>query len=166
MSWTKREFCLTAFEELGLSDANYNLQDSQLKTALKRLDSLLANWNGKAIRIAYPLTSSPTSDTDLEASLDVDTTVPDVANEAIYLNLAIRMASAFGKPVSLELKTSARDAYKTLLSYNAYPLPTKKFTPLPAGAGKKVHIDNSQNFILPEDSYIDVGSDGELDLLG
>ena len=166
MSWTKREFILAAFEELGLSDANYNLQDSQLKTALKRLDSMLATWNGKAIRISFPLTSSPTSDTDLEASLDVDTTVPDVANEAIYTNLAIRIASSFGKPVSMELKTNARDAYRTLLSSNAYPVPMRKRSPLPKGAGAKTHIDNTNKFILPEDSYIDVGSDGELDLQG
>lgn len=166
MSWTKREFILAAFEELGLSDANYNLQDSQLKTALKRLDSMMANWNGKGVRLSYPLSSSPSSDVKLDTHLDTDTTVPDVANEAIYTNLAVRMASSFGKQVSPDLKVSARDAYRTLLASNAYPVQEKQLSPLPKGAGYKTHIDNTNRFLLPQENYIDVGSDGELDLQG
>lgn len=161
MSWTKKEFVLAAFEELGLSDANYNLQDSQLQTALKRLDSMMSSWNAKGIRLSYPLPSSPG-----DSNLDTDTTVPDAANEAIYLNLAIRIAPSFGKPVTQELKTSARDAYRILLSFNAYPVQEKQLSPLPKGAGYKTHVDNTNRFLIPNDNALDVGSDGELDLQG
>lgn len=159
MSWTKRQFVVAAFEELGLSDANFNLSDAQLNTALKRLDSMMAIWNSKGLRLSYPLSSSP----DV-SSLDTDSTVPDKANEAIYLNLAIKIASSFGKMVSQELKVNAREAYKSLLSSNAYPLSERQLNNVPKGAGYKVRQGYNAQFITPEDPYLEVGSDGDLDL--
>lgn len=159
MSWTKRQFVVAAFEELGLSDANYNLQDAQLNLALKRLDGMMATWNSKGLRLSYPLSSSPD-----ESNLDTDTTVPDKANEAIYLNLAIKIASSFGKMVSQELKVNARQAYKDLLSSNAYPLSERQLNNVPVGAGAKVRQGYNSQFITPEDPYLEVGSDGDLDL--
>lgn len=159
MSYTKRQFILAAFEELGLSDANYNLQDSQLNTALKRLDGMMATWNSKGIRISYPLPSNPE-----DSNLDTETTVPDKANEAIYLNLAIRLAPAFGKVASQELKTSAREAYRSLLASNAYPLQERQLDSIPVGAGAKSYRSHSKRFITPEDPYLEVGSDGDLEL--
>ena len=157
MSYTKRDFILLAFEELGLSDSNYNLQDSQLNTALKRLDGMMATWNAKGLRLSYPLVSDPSS-----SNLDTDTTVPDKANEAIYLNLAIKIASSFGKVVSQELKVNAREAYRTLLASNAYPLSERQLDNLPRGAGAKVRQGYNSTYITPEDPYIEVGSDGDL----
>lgn len=159
MSWTKRQFIVAAFEELGLSDANFNLSDAQLNTALKRLDALMATWNSKGLRLSYPLTSDPSS-----SNLDTDTTVPDKANEAIYLNLAVRIAPAFGKIVSNELKVDANRAYKALLASNAYPLSERQLDNIPRGAGAKVRQGYNSTFITPEDAYIEVGSDGDLDL--
>ena len=159
MSYTKRQFIIAAFEELGLSDANYNLQDGQLKVALKRLDGMMATWDAKGLRLSYPIPSSPE-----DSNLDTETTVPDKANEAIYLNLAIKIASSFGKVVSQELKVNAREAYRTLLASNAYPLSEKQLDNLPRGAGAKVRQGYNSTYITPEDPYIEVGSDGDLDL--
>jgi len=157
MSWTKRQFVVAAFEELGLSDANFNLSDAQLNTTLKRLDGMMATWNAKGLRLSYPIPSDPSS-----SNLDTDTTVPDKANEAIYLNLAIKIASSFGKIASQELKVNAREAYRTLLASNAYPLSERQLDNVPRGAGAKVRQGNTSTFITPEDPYLDVGSDGEL----
>jgi len=159
MSWTKRQFIIAAFEELGLSDSNYNLNDGQLSTASKRLDGMMATWNSKGLRLSYPLSSNP-----LSINIDIDTTVPGKANEAIYLNLAIKIASSFGKTVSQELKVNAREAYRSLLSSNAYPLSQRQLDNLPRGAGAKVRQGYNTTYITPQPPYIEVGPDGDLDL--
>jgi hypothetical protein len=46
VAWTKREFVVQAFSEIGLASYVYDLQPEQLQTALNRLDSMLATWNG------------------------------------------------------------------------------------------------------------------------
>jgi len=159
MSWTKRQFVVAAFEELGLSDANFNLSDTQLNTALKRLDAMIATWNSKGLRLSYPLPSSPE-----DSNIDDETTVPDAANEAIYTNLAMRVAPSFGKMVSPELKVDAKRSYRDLMSFNAYPLSERQLDNVPRGAGAKVRQGYSSTYITPEDPYIEVGSDGDLDL--
>lgn len=157
MSWSKRQFVLAAFEEIGMSNDNYNLSTTQLSTALKRLDAMMATWNGKGVRLSYPLPSNPD-----DSNLDSDTTVPDFANEAIYLNLAVRIAPSFGKVVSNEMKVDAKRAYRDMLSHNAYPMQERQLDSLPKGAGHKTTNFGSSQFFTPEDSYLDVGSDGSL----
>jgi hypothetical protein len=111
MSWTKRQFVVQAFEEIGYASYTYDLQPEQLQAGLRRLEALMGTWNGRGIRLGYPLTNNPDS-----AELDVSSNVPDAANEAIYTNLAIRIAPIVGKTVSMETKQAARSAYMELLS--------------------------------------------------
>lgn len=132
MSWTKRQFVYQAFEEIGYANYAYDLEPEQLESALRRLDSMMATWNAKSIRINYPIPTSPEN-----SDLDEETGVPDRANEAIYLNLAIRIAPVVGKTVSSETRMSARMAYNEVLQ-NA-TMPNEMLFPrsLPAGAGNK-----------------------------
>ncbi len=74
MSYTKGQFVDAAFEEIGLGSA-FDLQPDQLQTALRRLDGMMAMWNGKGIRIGYPLSSSPE-----DSKLETETQVQDSAN--------------------------------------------------------------------------------------
>ena len=87
MGWTRRQFVEQAFEEIGYASYVYDLEPEQLESAGRRLDAMVASWNGKGIRLGYPLPSSPEL-----ASLDTETEVPDYANEAIYTNLAVKLA--------------------------------------------------------------------------
>lgn len=158
MSWTKRQFVEAAFDEIGLASYVYDLQPEQLQSALRRLDAMMATWNNKGIRVGYPLPSSPE-----DSDLDVETGVPDAANEAIYLNLGIRIAPGFGKQVSMDTKKSARDGYLGLLSKTANVQEQQFPSTTIRGAGSKPFRARDVYFPEPDDP-IDVGPDGELEL--
>jgi len=130
MSWTKRQFVNQAFIELGLASYQFDLSAEDLQTALRQLDAMMAAWNAIGIRVNYPLPGYPDS-----SDLDDETGVPDAANEAIYANLAIRIAPSFGKIVSVDTKLQARNAYNALASKFAQPGERKLPPNTPIGAG-------------------------------
>ena len=109
MSFTKRQFVEAAFEEIGLAAYVFDLSPQQMESAVRRLDTMIAEWNAKGIRLAYPLPSSPQ-----DSDIDAETTVPDSANEAIICNLGIRLAPSYGKQVMPETKVTAKMASHTL----------------------------------------------------
>jgi P22 tail accessory factor len=159
MGWTKRQFVEQAFEEIGLAAYVYDLTPEQLQSALRRLDAMMAGWNANGIRIGWPMPSTPdTSD------IDVDTKVPDVANEAIYLNLAVRLAPGFGKVLSQDTKSDADGAYSNLLNQTAAPTPERQFpNTLPRGAGTKPWRSfNSNQFVKTPDDPLLAGEDNEI----
>ena len=133
MGWTKREFLNQAFEEIGLASYVYDLTPEQLWSALRRLDSMMANFNANGICVGWQMSTTPN-----KSEIDFQTRVPDAANEAIYLNLAVRLASSYGRTVSQELKHLADVAYTTLLNWFMTVTPQRNFpTTLPLGAGAK-----------------------------
>jgi hypothetical protein len=133
MSWTKRQFVRQAFSLIGLADYDFDLQPEQLQNALYILDSMLATWNAKGIPLSYQIAASPE-----DADLDTESNVPDRANEAIYTNLALRIAPTLGRQVSQDLKNQAWYAYNGLLSW-AKTNPREMSMPetMPMGAGNK-----------------------------
>lgn len=157
MGWTKRQFVVQAFDEIGYAAYQFDLEPDQLQTAMYRLDAMMATWNGKGIRLGYPLPSSPEL-----ADLDTETNVPDSANEAIYTNLAIRIAPSVGKTVSQDTKTAAREAYRVLLSRAAMPGEQQLPETMPRGAGNKPW-DLDSTFVDPPDDPLLAGEDGPID---
>ena len=85
MGYSKRQFVEAAFEEIGLASYVFDITPSELQAAVRRLDSMIAQWYAKAIQIDYPLADSPQN-----VDLDTETNVPLTANEAIITNLAMR----------------------------------------------------------------------------
>lgn len=157
MGWTKRQFINQAFEEVGLAAYVFDLTPEQLQSAMYRLDSMMAAWNAKGIRLGYPVPSSPEA-----GDLDTGTNVPDSANEAIYLNLGVRLAPGFGKTVSNDTKSSAKQAYDTLLSRAAMPTEQQLPVTMPVGSGNKPwRIDNP--YVQPSDDPLLAGGDGEIE---
>lgn len=132
MSWTKRQFVEQAYEEIGYAGYVFDLEPEQLQSAMRRMDAMLATWNAKGIRIGYPLPSSPQN-----SDLDDETNVPDSANEAIYTNLALKIAPTVGKAVSQDTKVSAKAAYDTLLMLAAVPPEMQLPNTMPSGSGNK-----------------------------
>jgi len=156
MSWTKRQFVVQAFEEIGLASYVFDLGPEQLQSALRRLDAMMAAWNAKGIRVGYPIPGSPEN-----SDLDTETNVPDSANEAIYLNLGIRLGPAFGKMIPPELKVSAKLAYDNLLSLAAMPGEMQLPGTMPAGAGNKPWRRDNPFLTPPVDPLLS-GQDGEI----
>jgi P22 tail accessory factor len=159
MGWTKRQFVEQAFEEIGLAAYVFDLTPEQLQSALRRLDAMMAGWNANGIRIGWPIPSTPDA-----SDLDVDTKVADVANEAIYLNLALRTAPGFGKVLSPDTKADADAAYSNLLNQTAAPTPERQFpNTLPRGAGTKPWRSfNSNQFVKTPDDPLLAGEDNKL----
>lgn len=159
MSWTKRQFIKAAFEEIGLAAYVYDLQPGQLENAMRRLDTMIASWNAKGIRLGYPMPSSPE-----DSNLDTESGVPDAANQAIILNLGIQLAPAFGKTVSPDTKMGARDAYRGLQARFTKPIERQLPREMPLGAGnKRWRWSDHDEFVVPPVDPLEVGDDDVLE---
>lgn len=157
MGWSKLDLIKQAFEQIGLASYVFDLAPEQLQSALRALDMMMAAWNARGVRLGYPIPSAA-----LGSNLGDDSGLPDSAYEAVVANLGVRLASTVGKPVSMELKTFAKQAYDTLLSIAAMP-PAMQFpNTLPIGAGAKPWRDTNRVFVDPPKDEIDAGTDGVL----
>lgn len=157
MSYSKRQFVTAAFEEIGLASYVFDLSPDELQMAVRRLDAMMAEWNASGIRLGYPIPTSP-QNTDLDTSTDV----PDVANEAIITNLAVRLAPGFGKQVMPDTKQIARSSYKTVLSKYSAIVEQQLPGTMPAGAGNKPWRYDDPFLQDPVDP-LEVGGDGVLE---
>lgn len=160
MGWTKRQFITQAFEEIGLAAYVFDLAPEQISSAARRLDSMIAGWNANGVRIGYPIPSTPDAST-----IDDDTGVPDYANEAIYLGLAVRLGPSFGKVVSAETKQFADMAYNNLANQAAIPTPEMAMPGnMPRGQGQKPWRNFNNPFVNKPTDQLEAGSDGEVTL--
>lgn len=159
MSWSKRDIIQQAFTEIGLAEYAFDLDPAQYQSALRRLDAMISQWENKGIRLAYPIPVSYAN-----SSLDQSISGQDTALEALYLNLAIRLAPQFGKTPSPDTKAMAYQAYKTLLGQSAQPveLQTNNMV-IPAGAGYKWYGDPSYPFLRPPSEGLAAGDDSDID---
>ena len=135
-----------------------DLTPEQLDSALRRLDSMIAAWNALGIRLGYPLPSSPD-----DSDLDEQTNVPDSSVEAIYTNLAIKLAPSYGKQVMPDTKATAKESYNTLLSIAAMPMQQQMPSTMPAGAGNKPWRISDTPFLTPPTDPVLAGRDGQIE---
>jgi len=131
MSYTKRQLVEAAMAEIGLASYAFDLMPEQREAALRRLDSMMAEWNTRGLRLGYPIPDNPA-----DSDIDDDSNIPDAAWEAVITNLAIRVAPSYGKVVSPETKSTARHALNTILSRASMPQ-EMKLPSMPSGAGNK-----------------------------
>lgn len=159
MTWTKRQFIVAALEQIGIPENLFSIQPNMLEVALRRLDSMMADWNARGIRLGYPLSSIENS------SVSQETGVPDSANEAIIDNLALRIAPAYGKQVSREVKVAAKNGINTLLMRSGTLQPDEMQFPdtLPYGQGNKPFRYGKQNYFPIPSDPVDAGPDSVLD---
>jgi len=154
---TKRQFISGAFEEIGLAEYIFDLQPEQLESALRRLDAMMMEWNAQGIRLGYPISSSPQ-----DADLDSETFTPDSAWEAVITNLAIRIATGYGKTVSPDTKMLAKNAYNVLMQRAAFPLEKQLPETMPIGQGNKPWRWDDPYVYQPVPT-IDAGPDGPIE---
>lgn len=157
MGYSKRQFIEDAFAEIGLASYAFDLQPEQLESARQRLDAMMADWNGKGIRLGYPIPSSPQ-----DGSIDEQTNVPDSAYEAIICSLGIRLAPQYGKQVMNETKATAKQGYDTLLQRATFPLEQQFPNTMPSGAGNKPWRVYDNPFLRPPVNPVEAGPDGPL----
>jgi hypothetical protein len=130
--YTKRQVIEQAFEEIGLASYIFDLTAEQLQSALRRLDLMVASWQAMNIQIGYPLPSTPGT-----SNIDEEIQTSTTNNEALVLNLAVRLAPSYGKSVSPDTKITAKNLYNQLLIQAATPYEQQFVKTLPLGAGYK-----------------------------
>lgn len=157
MGYTKRQFCEAAHAELGLASYAFDMPTEQMQLSMRRLDAMMAEWNGRGLRLGYPMPSSPEG-----GDLDAETEVPDLAWEAVTLNLAIRVAPGFGKQPMPETKVAAKRALNTVFSAFAQPMEMQLPGTMPAGAGNKPWR-NEDAFLPGATDPLLAGQDGPLE---
>lgn len=144
MGWTKLDFINRGYEEIGLADYVFDLEPEDLTSALVRLDSMMAEWDTRGIRVGYPLTSSPD---DSETSTEFD--VPLFATGAIIYNLAVLLGAKEGKIVSPATKKAAKDGLDNLY-LQCVPVPEQQQpSRLPRGAGNRRWNGRRSRFFRP-----------------
>lgn len=158
MGYSKRQFVEAAFEEIGLAAYAFDLQPDQLESAVRRLDAMMALWNGKGIRLGYPLPGSPQN-----SDLDAESEVPDSANQAIITNLAVILAPSYGKQVMPETKVAGKLAYDVLLSRAVMPNQKQFPSTLPLGQGNKPWRIYDDEFARPPVDPVLAGQDGPIE---
>ena len=112
MAWTKRDVIESAFTEIGLAGSFFDLSAQELQEAMYKLDSMMGVWSSQSI--VFTPTPYPQPTTKTGGDLDDTTNAPDEANEAMFLNLAIRLAPSYGKAVPPDTKVGAKAALNNL----------------------------------------------------
>ena len=158
MGYSKREFVSAAYEEIGLASYTFDLQPEQLQSALRRLDAMMADWNGKGIRLGYPLPGSPA-----DSELSEPTLIPDSGNEAVITNLAIRLAPSMGRQVMMGTMAIAKASYNTLLQRAAMPPEQQLPSTMPGGAGRKLSRQYNNPFLPKPVDPVLAGPDGPIE---
>lgn len=156
MGYTRRDFIEGALEEIGLATYIFDMQPEQLQSAMKRLDNMMAEWNAKGIRLAYPIPAGPGT-----GDLDDQTDVPDSAWQAVVTNLALRIAPSFGRTPMPETKAAAKRAFNTIAGISAKPREVQ-LRQLPAGAGNKPWRYDTPFLPEPAEPLL-AGNDGPLE---
>jgi hypothetical protein len=157
MSYKKRDYIQLALEELRLADYVFDLEPQALESALRRLDAMMAEWDANGLHLSYPFPSSP-GDSDL----DQETNVPDIANEAIITNLALRLAPSYGKQITPETRRFASSAYNTLSRVYSAPGEMSFPSTLPKGAGNKTWREGQNPFVDPPGDRLTTGNNSYL----
>lgn len=158
MGWTKREIVEDAYGELALASYTFDRSPEEDERACRRLDTMLAFWDSRGIRLGYALAASPG-----ETNLDTDSGLPLSAIEPVMLNLALKLCAGVGKAPPPLTVTKAAEGYSLLLTQAAEPIQQQFRSTMPRGAGNK---NRSQPFMpTPDTSPIQIGEGGDLDFL-
>lgn len=158
--YSKGQLVNAAYEEIALAGYVFDLSPEEIQTACRRLDAMMATWNGQGIRLGYALASDPA-----DVKPGTPSGLPDSANEAVYTNLALRLCSAFGKTPARTTAVAAKQAYDQLLA-KAVSNDTRQMQMprgMPAGAGHRRPGIYRNPFLLPPVDPIEAGPDGAID---
>lgn len=161
MSWTKRQLVEAAYAELAVCGWLYDLDPEEVQSALGRLDSMLALWDSKGIRLGYALSSTPD-----DADPDQLSGIPQFANEPVFLNLAKRIAASKGKQLTAQTLELAKQGYDWLLVQAAQPIEQQMPNTMPRGQGAKPWRTRNRPYMpQPDRSPLRAGENGDLDIL-
>lgn len=164
MGWTKRQLIEDAFGELALASYDFDLSPEEVQAALRRMDTMLATWSSLGVNIGYRFGLTPT-----DSDIDQDAGIPLTAVEAVYLNLAARIAGGKGKTLPRTTLFNAKAAYDALLSAMARAEMEEQQldNTVPRGAGNKPFRQQIRPYMpQPDEGALTLADDGGLTFNG
>lgn len=149
---TKGDIVNQAFEYLRISGLTNEAAPRDTQLALRSLDSIMLAWTNKGLNLSWNK-----SDDFTDPDPQEDSGISDADYEAIYVNLAVKLAPAFGKPPT-QLDSFARELYAGLFSTE---LPTQQNnTYMPLGSGNRHGV--CAPVFQQANEPIDVENDGNI----
>ena len=128
MPKTKLQLVQSAFEEIGLPYyGGFTLDPERLENAVHRMDGMVAGWMGRGLQLGY----------DFGAGLNDDSGVALSDELAVYMNLAVSIASGLGKIPAAETKSAAATALDSMFIRAAQPQQQQMPASMPRGEGQK-----------------------------
>jgi hypothetical protein len=160
--WTKAQLIDKAFAELALAGYVYDLSPEIREDALQTLDAMMAEWSASGIAIGYLLPATPD-----DSNIDDDSGIPDTANQAVYMNLAVSLAAGRGKTLTPRTLLAASKGYNRLLGVAARAAARQVAMPntMPLGAGNKPWRGGLRFFPGPAET-LDTSTGGDAITLG
>lgn len=126
---TKQQVCEMAFEEIGLAGYEFDATAEEQASALRRLDTLMAQWAGPGMNLdigyASPTKIGLSNYTDISG-------VPDMALDAVVITLAQSIMPAIGKTMSNETRVRKQESLNAIRAAMA-TIPNRS---LPSSTGR------------------------------
>jgi hypothetical protein len=111
VGWKKRDLVTQAYGELALAGYVFDLEPEEIQFAITKMDTMLASWDSKGVRLGYAIGHSPDGgDPDDESGVAVRNV------DAVVLNLAVALAASKGKQLAQSTLKGAKDAYDALVA--------------------------------------------------
>lgn len=98
-----------SFGRLAMGDYEFDIGAEEKAAARTSLDGMMAEWLGEGLDLGFV----PSTDEENDA---VDIATPDWASQAIWSNLAVRMAADFGKMPGAALIRDAKRGFDLVKS--------------------------------------------------
>lgn len=158
MAWTKAQLVEEHFAELALAGYSVDTSPEEKQAALRRMDAMVAGWEGRGIRIGYKLPASPEL-----SSLNDDAGIADQHAEAVFMNLAVRQAAGKGKTLTPATVAAASLALQSLMNDAATPGPSQYRSGMVAGQGNRGCYSGRRNYLPPAtDQSLSLSPGGDL----
>ena len=133
--WTKGQLVAKAFGELALAGFVVDIQPDEELDAIVTMDAMVAEWEGKLIRLGYAFAAGPDAPDPAAPSGLADGDV-----RAVYMNLAVAIAPSYGKQLQPSTLLAASTGLRTLQGRAAAAIAKqgqRQPTNLPVGAGSR-----------------------------
>lgn len=124
---TKGDIVRQAFQHLRISGLTNKATPEDTQLALQTLESMLLAWTNKGLNLSWNK-----SDNFVDPDPQEDSGISDADYEAIYVNLAVKLAVPFGKPPT-QLDSFARELYAGLFSTELHTQQNNAYMPLGSG---------------------------------
>lgn len=149
----------SALEEIIVQASEAPIQPPQAQAAIKYMNRMMSAFAVSGINLGYTTVTS----------LGDDITIPDGAVEGLVLNLAIRLAPQYDRPVGPALVDNAKGGKKAMLKLAVNIGPTQYPSTLPRGSGNEDRTFDDHFYPEPDDAitteqsgFISVESETEL----